>query len=406
MPAEIRPVVEAEIPAWIRAVRLGFLSGATDADIEVRRPDIVPSRTLGCFDDGRVVGTLRSVANDLVVPGGALLPTSALTNVTVSPTHRRQGLLTSMITRDLHESAERGEVLSALVAAEYPIYGRFGYGHAVDSVELAVESKPQFRWPSGPGSVQLVDLPSARDVAPAIYERARPAWPGAVGRTDRWWDLELGVVPVPARADKPRFLALSRNGDGEPDGFVTYTTDERWHRNRPLGTLHVEDLIGVDDDAVARLWRYCLEVDWVQQVRIEECSADELLPRLLVDARLAFEERRGDFEWVRLLDPVAALAGRTYLCEGAVTLEIVDPMGLASGRFRLEGSPDGASCEPTTAAADLVLDVGLLGSVYLGGPTLRSMARGGGAEERTPGALGRADAMFRGAVVPWCATGF
>jgi predicted acetyltransferase len=106
-----------------------------------------------------VVGTLRSFTTDPVAPGGTRVVTSALTNVTVSPTHRRQGLLTNMITRDLNESKERGEVLSALIAAEYPIYGRFGYGPAVASIELLIEASARYRAAADRGTVELVDPP-------------------------------------------------------------------------------------------------------------------------------------------------------------------------------------------------------------------------------------------------------
>jgi predicted acetyltransferase len=253
-----------------------------------------------------------------------------------------------MITRDLQESTDRDEVLSVLVAAEYPIYGRFGYGPAVASVELAVEASAQFRRPPDSGWVELVEPATVRAQLPALYEAARRAWPGAIDRDARWWDRDL--TPFPGRSDKlPRFVAVSHDPDGRPDGFVTYTTEERWERTRPLGTLHIEDLIGVSDHAYARLWRYCLEVDWIHQVRAGDRSSDELLPWLLVDARQAFEESRGDFQWVRLLDPAAALSGRTYLCEGTVTIEIVDPMGLASGRFALDGSPGGHSADARPA---------------------------------------------------------
>ncbi len=107
-----------------------------------------------------------------------------------------------------------------------------------------------------------------------------------------------------------------------------------------------------------------------------------------------------------MLDSAAALAGRRYLCDGSVTIEIVDPLGPATGRFTLDGGPDGAQCQPTTRHADLVMAVDVLGAIYLGGVSLRSIARGGGVEQLTPGELDRADAMFRGQVAPWCPTTF
>ncbi len=243
MPAEIRTLTDVEIDPWIRAVRLGFLQGSTDADVEARRPEITTDRALGAFDGDRVVGTLRSFTTDLVVPGGSRVVTSALTNVTVSPTHRRQGLLTTMITRDLNESKQRGEVLSTLIAAEYPIYGRFGYGPAVASVELLIEASARFRAPADDGTVELVEPASMREQLPPVYETARSSWPGAVLRSARWWDVELGLLAFPGRDNRyPRFMAVSRDPDGHLDGFVTYTTEDIWERNRPVGILRVEDL--------------------------------------------------------------------------------------------------------------------------------------------------------------------
>ena len=67
-------------------------------------------RTWGAFDGDRVVGTLRSWPCELTVPGGAAVPVAALTNVTVSATHRRRGLLTRMLEPDLDLAKEQGEV--------------------------------------------------------------------------------------------------------------------------------------------------------------------------------------------------------------------------------------------------------------------------------------------------------
>ena len=53
----------------------------------------------------------------------------------MAPTHRRQGLLRRMLEPDLAASKERGEPVGMLIAAEFPIYGRFGYGSAADHAE-------------------------------------------------------------------------------------------------------------------------------------------------------------------------------------------------------------------------------------------------------------------------------
>jgi predicted acetyltransferase len=76
------------------------------------------------------------------------------------------------------------------------------------------------------------------------------------------------------------------------------------------------------------------------------------------------------------------------------------------GRFRLEGGPDGAACEPTTAAPHLGLDIAALGAAYLGGPRLATLARAGRVVELAPGALGRADRMLASDPAPLCTTHF
>ncbi|MFJ3404270.1 GNAT family N-acetyltransferase [Promicromonospora sp. NPDC090134] len=81
---------------------------------------------------------------------GAELPTAGLTWVGVHPQHRRRGLLTAMVDLHLARSAERGEPLSALFAAEAAIYGRFGYGHAADDLRLDI-----------PRGAALRDVPGA-----------------------------------------------------------------------------------------------------------------------------------------------------------------------------------------------------------------------------------------------------
>ena len=100
------------------------------------------------------------------------------------------------------------------------------------------------------------------------------------------------------------------------------------------------------------------------------------------------------------------LSARSYLVSGQVVLEVVDAAGLAGGRFALDAGPEGASCVPTTASADLTLDTAALGSVYLGGYGLRTLAAAGLIDEHSTSAVAKADAMFRSPVTPWCSTWF
>ena len=104
----------------------------------------------------------------------------------------------------------------------------------------------------------------------------------------------------------------------------------------------------------------------------------------------------GDGLWVRLVDVGAALAARTYPEDGDLVLEVGDEVcPWNAGRWRLDG-------ERTDAPADLALDVATLGAAYLGGMRLAALAQGGRVEELVPGAIERADGIFRHGLHPWC----
>jgi predicted acetyltransferase len=53
-------------------------------------------------------------------------------------------------------------------------------------------------------------------------------------------------------------------------------------------------------------------------------------------------------------------------------------------------------------AADLACDVTDLGAAYLGAFSLRRLADAGRVRELQPGAVARADALFRTERAPWC----
>src|SRR4051812_40414984 len=232
MGLDVRTIQKDELPAWIEAKNVGFLGHAAEGEADLLAELIDLDRTYGSFDGDRVVGTLRSFTAELTVPGGRLT-SSELTNVTVTGTHRRRGLLTRMITRDLADSAERGEATSTLIAAEYPIYGRFGYGPAVETVDITVEPGARFLGPPQPGSVELVDRETLREIGPDVYDAVRVDVPGAISRRDWNWDFDLGLRSWPGRPEKsPRFFVVGRDEQGEPDGYLTYWVKDHWANER------------------------------------------------------------------------------------------------------------------------------------------------------------------------------
>jgi predicted acetyltransferase len=105
---------------------------------------------------------------------------------------------------------------------------------------------------------------------------------------------------------------------------------------------------------------------------------------------------------VRILDVVAALEARTYAATGALVLEVVDGNGPAAGRYRLDASPEGASCTRTGESAELTLPAAELGALWLGDQSVVRLAALGRVREERAGAAEVADALLRTSRRPWC----
>jgi predicted acetyltransferase len=409
MTVHIRTIGPDELAAYSAAMRLGFLvspdPASTAADVEFRRPRILLDRTWGAFDGERCVGTFRSHPFELTVPFGATVSADGVTNVTVAPTHRRQGLLTRMMAEGLRAAASRGDPVSILISSEYPIYGRYGYAPATEAVTREI------RTPVGPtrprtGTVEQVEVAELRRLAPAVYDRFRATCPGALSRGPLRWDADLGLDSTPSRPRWKGWAVLHRDTAGELDGYLRYHVDLDWNGRQSNSVLRVDELVAITPAAYADLWRYCLEVDLVTTVHAADRPADEPLPWLLTDGRAVRSVERTDFLWLRLLDVPAALSARGYPRAGRLVLQVTDPSGYAAGRFALDATPDGATCQPTTGAADLTLPAAALAAAYLGGFRLRTLAAGGQVDEHTPGALATADLLFLADQTPWCTLWF
>jgi predicted acetyltransferase len=406
MPSHVQRLPQEDISGWVDQMTLGFHYHLPETFPEYLLTTIDLDRTWAAYDDEKVVGTLRSFATELTVPGPAGVAAAALTNVTVAPTHRRRGLLTEMITSDLRASKEAGEAVGILIASEWPIYGHFGYGPAVQGAKYHVDSAVlQWRRPSA-GSVELVDRATMRQQAQAIYEAWRVTQPGAIGRSDRWWDRALSQIEVPGDDPPKERNGLYRSATGQLEGYVRYGTKTDWEGMRPKGKLELNELISLTPAAYQGLWEYCASVDLLVEIEAGDRPIDDHLSLLLVNGRHVKETMRYDFIWLRLLDVVSALEGRRYENEGRVVFEVVDDLGLAAGRFLLEGGPDGASCKETDHSADVTIPVAALGAAYLGGESFARLSAAGWLEEDSSGALARADQMFHTARAPWCNTWF
>ncbi|MEU9394977.1 GNAT family N-acetyltransferase [Streptomyces sp. NPDC048324] len=407
---DVRPITEAEFPDWLRAVNTGFLREPTptEAELDARRIQFEPGRYLGAFDGGRCVATYLSFAQEVTAVGGAPVRADAVSGVTVTATHRRRGLLTRMMSRDLAEAKERGDVVATLIAAEYPIYGRYGFGAATSAAEWTVETlrtglDPRWSGPTDGARVDLVDAEEVRKFGPELHDRFRRATPGAVSRRDWWWQVNTGALRFHPKWTEP-FFAVYRAADGTLEGLVAYEVEDCWGegKQQPQDTASVRGLIATTPAAERALWYHLASIDWVTRVKTGPRAPDDLLPHLLPDPRAARITSHADWLWVRILDVVRALEARTYEGSGSLVLEVSDPAGYTGGRFRLEASPQGVNCAPTRDNAELSLDVAELARLWLGDESAVRLAALGLVREERAGAALVADALLRTSRRPWC----
>jgi predicted acetyltransferase len=407
---DVRRITEADIPDWTRALNTGFLRSptVTQEEIDSRTGYLLTHRTQGAFEADRCVATFRSFDQQLTVPGGATVPADAISNVTVTSTHRRRGLLTRMMKEDLTAAKDRGDVAATLIAAEYPIYGRYGFGPATSMTEWTVDVTragldPRWAGPEDGGRIDLVDGEDVRKLGPDLHDRVRRTQPGAVSRDARWWQVSTGVIHLEATPYAEPFYALYRSAAGEVEGLVSYRCNDHWNDKQPDNTARVNCLIATTPAAERALWYHLCSIDWVTTVRSGWRGPDDLLPRYLPDPRAARITTHADWLWVRLLDVVRALQARTYDGEGELVLEVTDRDGLAGGRYRLAVSGQGASCAPTTTrSADITLDIADLASLWLGDESAVRLAALGRVREERAGAARSADALLRTSGRPWC----
>ncbi|MEO5941067.1 MAG: GNAT family N-acetyltransferase [Candidatus Limnocylindrales bacterium] len=417
MTTEIRPIHDDELVAWLESVTTGFLDRPDVARIaDEVRPHWDLTRNWAALDDGRVVGTTRTWPTELTLPGSGSIKASAISGVTVQPTHRRRGLLRGMLRAEHAAARDRDEVASLLYASEYPIYGRFGYGPAVQVATWTVDvGRTDFHATAGgeTGSVEFVPVdPAAGGIVRDVFDAWRRTQSGEIWRRPVMYEQDLGLGGASWGDVWKGFLVAHRDAAGAIDGYARYHVEQKWEHRQAANVLVVDDTHGLTGDARVGLLRFLASVDLVTSLKIERRTPTDPLPWLLTNGRATWASDVGDGMWVKLHDIPAALEARSYERSGSVVLEVIDRDATtgdgASGRVRiaLDASPDGARAGATDRSPDLTLDGAALGAAYLGGTRLRNAVLAQGWDEHRAGALAEAEDMLATRDAPWCSTFF
>jgi predicted acetyltransferase len=394
MDFEIRPIVEDELTAWLRAESIGFGSHFDETKIGRYQQRLDVDRALAAFDGDSIVGTAHSAPQHMTVPGGSL-ETACVDSVTVQPTHRRRGILTQMMAHQLNDLHERGKALAALWASESIIYGRYGYGPGSFHERWSIERQHTAYAEASErtGGTRFISPGDVAGIYPEVYRRATSERPGAIqpppvtwrGITEDFEDLRSGASA---------YFHVVYEQNGQVAGYVFYRTKER--------SVQVHQLMAATPEAHRALWRYCLDIDLMTSTSAGSRPLDDPLPWMLANPR-KLKREISDALWIRLVDVPAALSGRKYASDDNLVIGVADTFcPWNEGTYEMEAGPDGAECRRSKKDPDLVLSVGSLAATYLGATSFGTLGHAGRIEESTPGALDRADSLFATRVVPWC----
>jgi predicted acetyltransferase len=398
---EIRNPAEDDLRNAMKAVEAAFGEEQKEEDLDRHQKVMRRDRFLVAYDGAIPVGTTASLPFDLTVPGGQLAA-AGVTWVGVLPSHRRRGILTQMMKRQLQDLHELGEPLAILWASEAAIYGRFGYGISAPTVQLdADRSRFSLRDDPGPqGAVRLIDREEAAKVLPPIYDTVRRQVPGFTSRDELLWDLYRLADPEHwRRGGGPKFFAVLEF-DGEPVGYTLYRIKSDWEEGFSKSHVRVLETCATSPAAERELWRFLFGIDLVVRIQGRHDPGSPLF-LMVVDPR-SLMLRVSEGLWLRVIDLESALTGRTYAADDTVVVEVQDELcPWNAGRWRM-----GTDIGRTEEGAELELDIADFASAYLGAFDFERLAAAQRVRELKPGALERATNLFRTSRPPYCPEDF
>jgi predicted acetyltransferase len=339
-----------------------------------------------------------SHAFQMRVPGGASIPVSGLTWVSVHPGHRRRGLLRAMITEHFERSLARGETVSALYAAETKIYQRFGYGHAGFVARVDVGRTPDMRAIEGASDLNVrlenADIDKHAEVIRAVQRRMTR--PGTITEFDDPMRNDF-FVDIPEWRDGHEQLRFAWVDDADgPAAFALFARKGKWEGATPDGEVEVHTWGAATSAAMQRLFSVVADLDLMSKCWVNRVPLDSALFHMLEDPR-SLKPAIQDNLWVRVLDVPGALAARGYAADADLTVAVTDAMMPANaGTWRLvaKGGEQTATVTKVEGGdtADVTLDIQELSAAYLGGVGLHTLASAGLVTENRVGAV---DAMSR-----------
>lgn len=203
-----------------------------------------------------------------------------------------------------------------------------------------------------------------------------------------------------SRGDREPARLLWATREGRDVGAAYFHRTPKWSDGRPEGEVGVFFLVSTDVGARLALAERLVDLDlmgstgyWV--------TLDDPLVQWLPSPRALGGGGPTDNLWLRIVDLPTAVTERGHAADLDVVVEIGDAiLPEQAGRWRWTATRDGVGAlERTDAGADVTLDIGDLGAVWLGGQTIAARAAAGYVIG-DPAAVAALDAALRTPVGP------
>ncbi|MFG2943404.1 GNAT family N-acetyltransferase [Streptomyces sp. NPDC048282] len=376
------------VEAWLRWIR---------EEAAVLRGGWLPD---GAFGAGPMpVATYLSFDRTLNA-GSARLPVRMITEVSVSPAHRRQGWLRRMITADLDDAVAQGVPVAALTATEATIYGRFGFAPATRVQHIEVDTGTRFalRDFTDTGRVELVEPRTAWPAVQEVFGRFHSVTPGSVDRPAIFGPVLRGELNFTVNQHRDRLrTAVHLDATDTPDGYAVYRLETTATGQEYV--VVVTELVAPEASAHLALWQFLAGIDLVTSVRMRRARFDDPLRWALQDLSCYRTTGIADHIWLRVLDVPLVLGSRLWAADGAVVLGVEDSLGHAAGTWALHVTDGRATVVPTDSAATVSLTAETLATLSLGGVRVGELASAGRLSG-VPDAIARLAAMSDGVPTP------
>jgi predicted acetyltransferase len=397
MAIAITTPTEDQWPEMFEADCRAFGFSPDPGEIEMRRPLIDLSRFRIAVDRRQIVGVAGSYGFDVTLPGGATVPMSGVTWVSVAATHRRGGLLTRLMEACHADAHERGEPVAMLFASEGGIYERFGYGIATEMRGVTVErTAARFRHELSPdrGAVQYLGADEAAEHRQRLWPDFRRLRPGELSR-DAAWHHAITTMWSKPRGGMSHAFFLAHD-----QGYAAYRIADKWTAHGPQHRMEISELAALTQQAHLDLWHTIIGVDLVATIDQRALPLDDPLPYYFTDGRVVRTTSLKDGLWANVLDVGVCFGARAY---GTADRMVIESAGK---RWAIEHDGVESSCRPVRTRPDLIVSRSSLGALLLGGVRASQLVAAGRITPRSDGAARRADAFFLATPAPNCQTYF